>query len=161
MIRKVQISDAEYICRIYNYYVLNTTISFEEIPVSDDQMRSRIEQVTGQYPWLVYVEENNVVGYAYVSRWKERSAYRYSVESAIYLDPAYTGKGIGTILKAELIKDLKENSVHSIIAGIALPNPASIALCEKFGFRKIGQFYEVGYKFHKWIDVGYWELILQ
>jgi len=101
-----------------------------------------------------------VLGYAYASKWKSRCAYRYAVESSIYLAPDATGRGLGTRLYVALIDALRAKSVHTIIGGIALPNPASVALSEKLGFRKIGQFEQVGWKFEKWIDVGYWELIL-
>jgi L-amino acid N-acyltransferase YncA len=160
MIRPVSLSDSEIICGIYNYYILNSTITFEEIPLTVDEMISRIKNIIKDYPWLVYEEKDKVVGYTYAGKWKERSAYRYSVETGIYIDPNYTGKGIGSQLKGELLKKLKENSIHSIVCGIALPNPASIALCEKFGFEKVAHLKEVGFKFNKWIDVGYWELIL-
>ena len=160
MIRQVKDTDAEAMCRIYNNYVLNTRITFEETPLQTDDIASRIKDVTQVYPWLVYEENGNVVGYTYAGKWKERSAYRYSVETGIYIDSRHIGKGIGTKLKAELLNMLKEKSIHSVICGIALPNPASIALCEKFGFEKIGHFKEVGYKLGAWVDVGYWELIL-
>lgn len=160
MIRPVSLSDAEIICSIYNYYILNSIITFEEIPLTVDEVISRIKNITKDYPWLVYEEKNKVVGYTYAGKWKERSAYRYSVETGIYIDPKCIGKGIGSQLKGELIKKLKEKSIHSIVCGIALPNPASIALNEKFGFEKVAHLKEVGFKFNKWIDVGYWELIL-
>jgi L-amino acid N-acyltransferase YncA len=160
MIRQVKISDAEAICRIYNKYISETTITFEETPLHAEEMTNRIKNITQNYPWLVYEENERVVGYTYASRWKERSAYRYAVETGIYIDSDYIGKGIGTILKGELLKLLKEKSIHSVICGIALPNPASIALCEKFGFKKVGQLEEVGFKLGKWVDVSYWELLL-
>jgi phosphinothricin acetyltransferase len=160
MIRQVKLSDADALCGIYNKYITGTTITFEEDPITTEEMKSRIKKITQNYPWLVYEEKGNVVGYTYASRWKERSAYRYSVETGIYIDSSYIGMGIGTKLKEELLKELKNKSIHSVICGIALPNPASIALCEKFGFTQIGHFKEVGFKLNKWIDVGYWELIL-
>ena len=160
MVRKVKESDAEALCRIYNNYIAGTTITFEEISLHTDEMVSRIKNITQNYPWLVYEENGKVLGYTYASKWKERSAYRYSVETGTYLDSNYVGKGIGTILKTELLKVLKEKSIHSVVCGIALPNPASIALCEKFGFEKVAHLKEVGYKLGKWVDVGYWELIL-
>ena len=160
MVRKVKESDAEALCRIYNNYIAGTTITFEEISLHTDEMVSRIKNITQNYPWLVYEENGKVLGYTYASKWKERSAYRYSVETGTYLDSNYVGKGIGSILKTELLKVLKEKSIHSVICGIALPNPASIALCEKFGFEKVAHLKEVGYKLGKWVDVGYWELIL-
>ncbi len=160
MIRPVKPSDAEDICSIYNEYIVNSRITFEEYPVTIDEIVFRIKNITQSYPWLVYEEAGKVVGYTYASKWKERSAYRYSVETGIYIASNFIGKGIGTILKEELIKELKIRSIHSIICGIALPNQASIALCEKFGFQKVAQFKEVGFKLGKWVDVGYWELIL-
>jgi L-amino acid N-acyltransferase YncA len=160
MIRQVKDSDADAMCRIYNKYIAGTRITFEETPLQADEMVSRIKNITQNYPWLVYEENGKVVGYTYASKWKERSAYRYSVETGIYIDSDYIGKGIGTILKGELLKALREKSIHSVICGIALPNQASIALCEKYGFEKIAHFKEVGYKLGEWVDVGYWELIL-
>jgi len=161
MIRPVKLSDAESICNIYNEYVTNTRISFEERPVTVEEMENRIKKITEQYPWLVYEESNKVIGYTYASKWKERPAYRHSVETGIYIASNHRGKGIGSQLKAELIKELHSLSIHCIICGIALPNPASIELCEKFGFQKVAQFKEVGFKLDKWVDVGYWELVLQ
>ena len=160
MIRQVQLSDAGDICSIYNEYILNTHITFEETPITADEIISRIKNITEHYPWLVYEDAGKVIGYTYASKWKERSAYRYSVETGIYIASNYIGKGIGTALKCELIKELRARSIHSIICGIALPNPASIALCEKFGFEKVAHLKEVGFKLNKWVDVGYWELIL-
>lgn len=160
MIRQVKISDAESICSIYNEYVERTRITFEEEPVSADEMGSRIKSITEHYPWLIYEDQGNVLGYTYASRWKERSAYRYSVETAIYIDSNYVGMGIGTKLTNALLEELRARSIHSVNAGITLPNSASIALYEKFGFEKVAHFKEVGFKFNEWIDVGYWELII-
>jgi L-amino acid N-acyltransferase YncA len=160
MTRQVKISDADALCRIYNKYIAETRITFEETPTHADEMIKRINTITQNYPWLVYEEDGKVLGYTYASRWKERSAYRFSVETGIYIDSDFVGKGIGTKLKGELLKALKEKSIHTVIGGIALPNPASIALCEKFGFKKVAHFKEVGFKLGQWVDVGYWELIL-
>jgi phosphinothricin acetyltransferase len=123
-------------------------------------MVSRVKNVTQDYPWLVYEEKERVIGYTYASRWKERSAYRHSVETGTYIDSGFVGKGIGTLLKGELLKALRGISIHSVLCGIALPNQASIALCEKYGFVKVAHLKEVGYKLGRWVDVGYWELIL-
>ncbi|MGO9480250.1 MAG: N-acetyltransferase family protein [Candidatus Kryptoniota bacterium] len=160
MIRPVRLSDAQFICDIYNEYIENSTITFEEIPVSLDDMMERIENVIRSYPWLVYEVDKEVVGYIYGRMWRERAAYRNSVEAGLYLRPDFIGKGIGSEMMDEILKTLKEKSFHTVISGIALPNPASVALCEKFGFTKVAHFKEVGYKFNKWIDVGYWQLIL-
>ena len=160
MIRAIRPEDASQICVIYNYYIENTIVTFEETPVSESEMKSRIVQTTQKHPWIVYEQHGEVVGYAYASEWKSRCAYKYSVETTVYLKNDATGQGIGSILYGELIKLLRDKKLHAAIGGIALPNEASVALHEKFGFEKIGQFKQVGYKFNTWIDVGYWELIL-
>ena len=160
MIRNVKIADAKAICDIYNYYVINTVISFEEKIVSKAGMAERIRS-RGNNPWIVYEENNRILGYAYTRNWRARHAYRYAVESGVYLNYKHVGKGLGTILYRELLNRYKKLGIHVIIGGIALPNPASIALHEKFGFKKAAHFKEVGFKFGKWIDVGYWELILE
>jgi len=160
MIRPVRLSDAGEIARIYNHYVANTIITFEEEPVEVEEMTRRIESTMRNYPWLVHESDGKVVGYTYARMWKERAAYRHAVETGTYLDPAFTGKGIGTELKIQLLNILRERSFHAVISGIALPNPASVALNEKFGFTKVAHFKEVGFKMNRWIDVGYWQLVL-
>ena len=160
MIRQAKQDDAKSICTIYNHYVSETIITFEEQPVSVAEMQNRIADVTADFPWLVFEENNQIMGYAHASRWKTRYAYRYSVESTVYLMPEEIGRGIGSQLYQILIDILKKKDIHSIIGGIALPNPASIALHEKLGFKKVAHFQDVGWKFNHWIDVGYWELII-
>lgn len=159
-IRSVTAADVAAICEIYNHYVTTTAISFELEPVSVDEMARRINEAASRYVWLVYEEQGRLLGYAYASQWKPRLAYRYSVESSIYLAPDSAGKGVGGLLYGALFAQLKQRQLHAIIAGIALPNAASVALHEKMGFTKIGHFKEVGNKFDQWIDVGYWQLIL-
>ena len=160
MLRDVTVDDARTICDIYEHYVRETIITFEEEPVSTEEMKERIRRVTDSFPWLAYEMHGKVVGYAYADKWKSRSAYRFAVESTIYVDPRYTGQGIGRQLYGALIPELRLRSLHSVVGGIALPNPASIALHEKMGFVKVAHFKEVGWKFDQWIDVGYWELVL-
>ena len=160
MIRTVSQKDAEELCKIYNYYVLNTIVTFEEESVQLEDMLQRIDGITQKLPWIVYEENNHIVGYAYASKWKSRCAYKHSVESTVYLKNGANGNGIGSLLYQELMNQLKVKNIHAAIGGIALPNDASIALHEKLGFEKVAQFREVGYKFDQWIDVGYWELIL-
>lgn len=160
MIRDAKIEDAEAICNIYNYYIRNTIITFEEKPVFLEEMKDRISKVTSSLPWFV-IEENGIInGYAYATNWKIRSAYRFSVESTVYLQPGSIGKGFGRRLYESLISELRKRSLHSVIGGIALPNENSVALHERLGFQKVAHFSEVGWKFNQWIDVGYWELLL-
>lgn len=159
MIRPVKASDAPDICKLYNYYVFNTHVNFEEEAVTVEGMEGRIGGVSQNHPWLVYEHEGKVIGYAYASAWKSRCSYRHSVETSVYIAHQHKGKGLGSLLYDALLKELKQTNAHAIIGGIALPNEASVALHEKFGFEKIAQFKEVGFKHNKWIDVGYWEVI--
>ena len=158
MIRVATSQDADAIAAIYNYYIVNTVITFEEIEVNTEQMANRIEKVSAKYPWLVYEHGGCVVGYAYASDWRERSAYRFSAESTIYLDKDHGGRGIGMTLYSELMRRLQAQGVHTVLGGIALPNAASIALHEKLGFSKTAHLQQVGFKHERWIDVGYWQL---
>lgn len=160
MIRHAKLSDAESIVSIYNYYVLNSIITFEEEIVSSEEMRSRIENIIKSHTWLVFEENDMILGYAYSYIWKPRTAYRYTNEISVYISNDFRGKGIGTALYKNLIGILKEKGIHNIIAGIALPNNASVAIHESFGFKKVGVFKESGKKFGAWVDVGYWELLL-
>jgi L-amino acid N-acyltransferase YncA len=160
MIRPVRANDAEAIREIYNHYVANTICTFDEQLCSVEQMRCRIVTTTEAYPWFVAETEGRVVGYSCAGPWKSRCAYRHTVESTVYVAHELTGHGIGRRLYEALISDLRSRSIHNVIGGISLPNPASIALHEKLGFEKAAHFKEVGRKFERWIDVGYWELIL-
>lgn len=160
MIRSATAEDAARIAEIYNHYVLHSTITFEEQAVSVVEMRNRIREVLAGFPWLVWVEDQSVQGFAYASKWKGRSAYRNSVESTLYLKEGATGRGIGAKLYEALITELRERELHAVMGGIALPNDASIALHKKLGFEKVAHFREVGWKFDKWIDVEYWQLLL-
>jgi L-amino acid N-acyltransferase YncA len=159
MIRACVSTDAAAIAEVYNHYVRETVVTFEEVPVSVDEMARRIVEIGARFPWLVWEDAGAVVGYAYASAWKSRSAYRFSVESTIYLAAGHHGGGIGTKLYGALLAELKTRNFHTVIGGIALPNPASVALHEKLGFVKIAQFAEVGRKFDRWVDVGYWQVI--
>jgi len=161
MIRNAETHDAEAIASIYNPYVLDTVITFEEQPVTREAMAERVQGITCDYPWLVYVRDDVCLGYAYAAPWKERSAYRFACETSIYLAPEAHGQGVGTRLYRALLEDLTSRGKRTAIACIALPNPPSIVLHEKLGFRKVGHFPDVGVKFSRSIDVGYWQLELQ
>nr|WP_319397806.1 arsinothricin resistance N-acetyltransferase ArsN1 family B [uncultured Carboxylicivirga sp.] len=160
MIRTVEVADVQDICNIYNYYIENTFVTFEEQKVTAEQMQERISNVQQKFDWFVYEKEGEVIGYCYATGWRARSAYRFSVETTVYLKNGYEGNGVGTQLYRHLIKELIKKDIHSFIGGISLPNETSIALHEKLGFQKIAHFREVGQKFNKWIDVGYWQLVL-
>jgi phosphinothricin acetyltransferase len=123
-------------------------------------MGERIRAVIAKYPWLVWEEAGEVTGYAYVSTWKERISFRFSAEVSIYIRTDSQGKGIGRELFGRLLDEVRKTNIHALVSGITLPNEASVALHEKFGFTFISRFNEIGYKLNKWLDVGYWELIL-
>ena len=161
MIRPARPADAARICEIYNHFVRETVITFEEVPVDADEMAGRIRDVLTLAPWLVAEENGIIAGYGYATPWKARSAYRFAMESTIYMAAEFSGQGIGGTLYATLIAELRTRDIHCAIGGIALPNPASIRLHERLGFQKIGQFREVGWKFDQWVDVGYWELLIR
>ena len=170
MIRPVSPGDAAAICDIYNYYIENTIISFEEKPLSTVEMEDRLRRISAKYPCIVWEEESGgaggtnageINGYACANTWKERSAYRYSAELSIYVRDGFQGRGMGSMLMERLIEEVRKTEIHTLVAGIALPNERSVALHEKFGFRKIARFQEIGRKFDKWLDVGYWELIIK
>jgi L-amino acid N-acyltransferase YncA len=161
VIRPAELRDAEAIAKIYNYYVLNTIITFEEITLTAEEMSARIQAIqSAHYPWLVAEENGKIIGYAYASTWKARAAYRHTLESTVYLDPAQVAKGVGTKLYDALFALLRKKSIHVVIGVIALPNEASIVLHEKFGMHKAAHFSEVGFKFNRWLDVGYWQVTL-
>ena len=159
MIRSVKQSDADVIVEIYNHYVANTVVTFEDKAVSSAEMRDRItETLSADLPWFVAEQAGSVIGYAFASKWKGRCAYRFAVEVTVYLSPSSVAKGVGSALYEVLLTHLRGNSIHVAMGGIALPNPASIALHEKFGMKKVAHFEEVGFKFNKWVDVGYWQI---
>jgi len=167
LIRPACYGDADGIARIYSYYIENTAISFEEEPVDGEEIINRMGDLDGGWPWLVAVAPENdsgargvVLGYAYAGQWSGRCAYRSSAEVSIYVAHGEVTRGVGTLLYSTLLEELRSAEIHTVIGGVALPNPASIALHERFGFEKVAHYKEVGMKFGRWIDVGYWQLML-
>ena len=160
MIREVQLSDAAQIANIYNYYVKNSTVTFEEKEVSITEFEKRISSIKANFPYLVFEEKGTIIGYAYASTFRTRVAYRFSAESSVYIHHKHYRKGIGSKLYHSLIPLMKQSGLKSAIGGITLPNDASINLHESLGFTKVGHFKEVGYKFSTWLDVGFWQLEL-
>ena len=161
LIRPATLDDAEAVARIYNHYIRDTVVTFEEDVVSIQEMTGRLGKVTASsLPWVVAEENGSVLGYAYASAWHGRCAYRFSTEITVYLAPGAQGKGLGSKLYDTLFARLKDKGIHTVIGGIALPNPASVALHEKFGMTQVAHFKEVGFKFGQWIDVGYWQGLL-
>jgi phosphinothricin acetyltransferase len=160
MIRPVRLSDAHGICDIYNYYVRNTCITPEEEDVSIGEMERRITDITKRFPWLVYEENDEVTGYAFLHHFIARSSYRFAVEDSIYVKHSLTGNDAGSRLMAALLDEARKTGNHSVVALMEQGNKASEALHRKFGFRETGRLKEAGFKFNRWVDVSYWQLML-
>ncbi|HLM03408.1 MAG TPA: GNAT family N-acetyltransferase [Pyrinomonadaceae bacterium] len=155
-------ADAAQIVEIYNYYIETSHATFETETLDSGEMEKRIRAIGENYPYLVAEEETGgeILGYAYATKYKERAAYRHSTEVSVYVKNDLKQRGIGSLLYQKLFAALaRKPGIHAVIAGISLPNEASVRLHEKFGFEKVAHFREVGFKFGRWIDVGYWEMI--
>lgn len=159
-IRPVTPDDAPAVAEIYRPIVESTTISFEETPPDAAEIARRIQETTRTYPWLVAQSGEGVVGYAYGSRHRERSAYRYSVDVSVYVVQTARRCGVGAALYEALFARLRDLGFHRAFAGIALPNEASIALHRRLGFEPVGVYKEVGRKFGVWLDVSWWQKTL-
>lgn len=158
-IRKVEMADAAQIADIYNYYIVNTHHTFESDPLSAEEVEKRIAGTSENYPYLVAEFDGLIQGYVYAAQFKLRQAYKHSVEVSIYVRNQAKQKGIGSELYEKLLEQLSETSVHAIMAGISLPNEASVRFHEKLGYKKVAHFKEVGYKLGRWVDVGFWEML--
>jgi L-amino acid N-acyltransferase YncA len=150
-------ADAAAVAAIYAPSVESTVISFEEVVPSVEQTRGRIEATLHRWPWLVFEEGGDVLGYAYAGKHRERAAYRWSVDVSAYVGEHARGRGIGRALYLALFRVLREQGFHHAFAGITLPNDASIALHRSVGFAPVGIYREVGFKFGAWRDVSWWE----
>ena len=147
--------------QIYRPAVVDSVVSFEEVPPSADEMASRMRTVLHRTPWLVaHTKDALVVGYAYASEHRTRAGYRWSVDISVYVDPAWHGRGIGRSLYAELLPILRRQRFVNAYAGIGLPNPASVALHESIGMTRIGIYERVGWKLGRWVDVAWYGLRL-
>jgi L-amino acid N-acyltransferase YncA len=156
-IRLASEGDAAAICRIYGPLVASTTISFETEPPDAEEMQQRIAETLTAYPWLVFDIDGEVAGYAYASRHRHRAAYQWSVDTSAYVDERFRRQGIGRRVYESLFAILSAQGFVNAFAGIALPNPASVALHERAGFTPIGVYRNVGYKLGAWRDVGWWQ----
>jgi L-amino acid N-acyltransferase YncA len=159
-IRQVELTDAAQVAEVYNYYIKYTHHTFETEPLGADEMRARIGEITANYPYLVAEEDGEILGYAYAAQFRMRQAYAYSAEVSIYVKNDAKQRKVGTQLYVELFKQLAETNIHTLIAGISLPNDPSVIFHERLGFEKVAHFKEIGYKLGRWVDVGYWELLV-
>ena len=161
MIRPIRIEDAAAVAAIYNHYIEHSTATFDTEPLSDRQMLSRLEAIVGRRPGYVSLSEaGEFQGYAYAHPWKEKAAYRYTLETTIYLAPRFVGQGVGRALLSHLVEGCRREGYRSLIACITQGNVASEVLHRKMGFRPVSRFVQVGTKFGRWIDVADYQLLL-
>lgn len=154
-------ADGPQVAAIYNYYIETSHVTFELEPVDTAEMEKRmLETDRGGYPFFVAEAGGEIIGYAYGRYFRPRAAYRHSIEVSVYIRNGHEGRGIGRKLYEELFPVILAGDFHAVIAGVSLPNDASVKLHEGFGFEKVAHFREVGFKFGRWIDVGYWELLI-
>jgi len=159
-IRNATDADAPAVYEIYRPIVEHTAISFETTPPSVAEMRQRIASALVTLPWLVAESNESVFDDAYASSHRVRAAYRWSVDTSVYVASTWHRQGIGRTLYAALMERLRALGYVNAFAGITLPNPASVALHESVGFAPVGVFRSVGYKLGAWRDVGWWALQL-
>ena len=145
MIRPVHQKDASAIANLYNYYVINTTITFEETPINKKEMGNRIQNHQPEHHWMVVDLDNKIVGFAVANSWKNRSAYRFTKEISVYIAPNNQRNGWGKQLYTKLLKILQKEGIHTVLAGITIPNESSIKFHESMGFEKVGHFKETGF----------------
>jgi len=161
IIRLAKLTDAEALLAIYAYYVENTAATFETEVPSAREFGARIEQICKGYPCLAYEAGGEVLGYAYASRSRERAAYRYNADVSVYVRRDVVGQGIGAALYGGLFARLCDKEVYTVYAGITLPNEASVALHERYGFTQAGLYRNTGFKLGKWHDVVWMEKTLR
>jgi phosphinothricin acetyltransferase len=150
--------DLERVCEILNYYIEKTAFNFRTEPQSVAEVRALWAARHQSFPWLVVTDDDNrVVGVAFAGPWNERAAYRWTVESTVYVDSSAHRRGLGDALYAELLNRLRHQGFHSAIAVIALPNDPSVRLHERHGFARVGHLLEAGFKHDAWHDVGFWQ----
>lgn len=159
-IRLATAADAERVLAIYAPIVRDTAISFELVPPSVGEMQARIETTLPVLPWLVAAEAQEVIGYAYASRHRERAAYQWAVDVSVYVRANARDRGVARALYQALLGILEDLSYHTVLAGITLPNEPSVRFHEAMGFTPLGIYRNVGYKLGTWHDVGWWQRAL-
>jgi phosphinothricin acetyltransferase len=160
-IRLAKLSDCKSILDIYQYYVLHTAITFEYDVPDVEEMENRMNNIQKKYPYVVAEVDEKIVGYSYASDFRYKAAYQWSPESTIYIHKDFHGNGIGKVLYQQLFGILTLQGFYNVFGGVALPNDASIALHKKCGFKEIGIYENIGYKFDRWHSTKWFQLILQ
>jgi L-amino acid N-acyltransferase YncA len=159
-IRLATPADAKGILDIYAPYIENTSFTFETETPSVQAFADRIQSYLHQWPWLVCEINGRIAGYAYASRYRERTAYQWCVECSVYIHDDFLKAGIATALYTALLEILKTQGFYTVYAVINLPNDRSVAFHEKMGFEYFASYKNVGYKLGKWKTVGWWQLVL-
>jgi phosphinothricin acetyltransferase len=155
-VRPATEDDLAHVCEIVNHFIERTVFNFRIEPQSVDEWRHQWKRMHDRFPWLVAADDH-VVGVAYAGPWNERAAYRWTVESTVYVEPSSHRRGVGDALYTELLDRLRQQGFHSAVAVIALPNDPSVGLHERHGFVRVGRLLEAGYKWDAWHDVGLWQ----
>ncbi len=155
-IRDMEKTDFVQCLNIYNHYIENSVVTFEESALGLYDYKRRIERITAEYPFLVAVQSNKIKGFAYLDKFNERSAYRYTADLSIYVDKDNLGSGIGTLLLAELEKRAKEKNIQRIISIITADNENSKNFHIKNGFEFCGKLPDIGFKFGQWLGIEYY-----
>ncbi|MCA8941659.1 MAG: N-acetyltransferase [Planctomycetes bacterium] len=160
-IRLATPADAEDIVAIYGPVVRDTPISFEFEPPTVEQIQQRITESGERYPWIVDEVDGDLRGYAHASPHRHRAAYQWCAEVSVYVSSSYQRQGVARKLYRDLCGRLRDQGFVNVYAGIALPNPASVAMHAALGFESVGVYRRVGFKLGKWHDVGWWGLRLR
>jgi L-amino acid N-acyltransferase YncA len=160
-IRIANVEDAAGILGIYAPFCESTRVSFEIVAPSLEEMRERIQRISVTYPWIVAEENGQVLGYVYASRLRERAAYQWTVEVAVYVAPKHQRRGLARALYTSLFAILRAQGYFKAFASVTLPNEASVGVHQALGFEPAGVFKDVGYKTGEWLDVGWWQRVLQ
>lgn len=159
-IRDVKATDYPQILEIYNYYIINTTINFEQDPITILQLSKKIDNIKLKYPFIVLEENNQIIGYAYLSTFNSRSSYDITADLAIYLKPKIKSNGYGTLLLKEIENLAKKKNIKNIISIITEENENSINFHKKHGFKEVGALSKVGYKFNRLLSIYYYQKTL-
>ena len=158
--RPAVLDDLPALTAIYNHYVVNTTITFDLQPFEPEGRRAWFDDhaSSGRHRlWVATDPDGSLLGYATTSRWRPKAAYDTTVESSVYCRPDVVGRGVGTAVYSALFESIAGEDIHRIVAGISQPNPASVALHRRLGFREVGVFSNVGRKFGRYWDVAWFE----
>lgn len=160
MLRHFTKDDIAALLDIYNYYVTNTVATFDIKPLKLQTFEKKLNDINSKYPFLIFEEEKQILGFAYASKFRPKPAYKFTVEATVYVKHTAHGKHIGSQLYKALIHELKQTDTHTILGVLTLPNEASIKLHQKFGFEEVAHLKELGYKFGAWHNVAIYQLRL-